>query len=81
VNPVVGDGAAPGQQLSQTIGTAQLMVGGQSAHVSFAGLAPGFAGLYQVNATVPKGVQTGGSVPVTVTIDGQTSPLITIAIK
>jgi len=81
VNPGVGDGAAPGQQLSKAVATAHLMVGGQSAQVNFAGLTPGFAGLYQVNAVVPPGAQTGASVPVTVTIDGQTSPLITIAIQ
>ena len=81
VSPAVGDGAAPGQQLSNTVGTAKVMVGGQSAHVGFAGLTPGYAGLYQVNATVPQGVQSGSSVPVAITIDGQTSPPITIAIK
>jgi uncharacterized protein (TIGR03437 family) len=59
----------------------QLMIGGQSATISFAGLTPQFAGLYQVNAVVPSGTQTGASVPVTLTIDGQTSPPITIAIQ
>jgi uncharacterized protein (TIGR03437 family) len=81
VNPAVTDGAAPGTQLSNTLSTPQLMVGGQSAQVNFAGLSPGFAGLYQVNAVVPSGTQTGANVSVTLTIDGQTSPLITIAIE
>jgi uncharacterized protein (TIGR03437 family) len=81
VNPAVNDGAAPGQQLSNTVGTTQVTVGGQLAHVNFAGLTPGFAGLYQVNAVVPSGAQTGANVPVALTIDGQTSPPITMAIQ
>ncbi|HTW66367.1 MAG TPA: hypothetical protein VME17_17210 [Bryobacteraceae bacterium] len=81
VNPGVADGAAPGQQLSNTSSTPQVTIGGQSAHVQFAGLAPGFTGLYQVNAVVPSGAQTGANVPITLTIDGQTSPAITIAIQ
>ena len=80
VNPAATDGAAPGQ-LSNTVGTPQLTVGGQSAAVSFAGLAPGFVGLYQVNAVVPSGTQTGTNVGVNLSIDGQTSPSTTIAIQ
>ena len=37
------------------------MIGGQPAAVAFSGLAPGFAGLYQVNATVPPGLSAGTS--------------------
>jgi uncharacterized protein (TIGR03437 family) len=80
VSPGVGDGAAPGQQLSNTVGAAQLMVGGQTAQVEFAGLTPGFAGLYQVNAVLPAGTPTGANVPLTLAIDGQTSAVVTIAV-
>ena len=34
-------------------------VGGVAAFVGFAGLAPGFIGLYQVNVQVPQGVAAG----------------------
>jgi len=34
-------------------------VDGQPAVVTFQGLAPGFAGLYQVNFVVPGGVSSG----------------------
>jgi adhesin/invasin len=80
VNPGVADGAAPGSQ-STTVNTAQLMVGEQSAQVAFAGLTPGFAGLYQVNAVLPSGSQTGANVPIILAIDGQVSPPITIPIE
>jgi uncharacterized protein (TIGR03437 family) len=82
VNPGVTDGAAaPGQPLSSTLTPPQLTIGGLSAPMSFAGLTPGFAGLYQVNTVVPSGVPTGAAVPVTLNIDGQTSPVTTIAIQ
>jgi trimeric autotransporter adhesin len=80
VNPSVVDGAEP-LQLTYTAGTPQLMIGGQSAQLKFSGLAPMFAGLYQVNAVVPSGTKTGATVPVTLSIDGQTSPVVTIAIQ
>ena len=81
VDPAIASGAAPGQQLSNTITKPQLTVGGQPAQVSFSGLAPGFAGLYQVNAVVPAGTQTGANVPVTMMIAGQASPPITLAVQ
>jgi uncharacterized protein (TIGR03437 family) len=55
--------------------------GGQSATASFAGLAPGFAGLYQINVTVPSNAQTGGAVPVTITVGGVTSAQATLPIQ
>jgi len=49
------------------------MIGGQQATVQFAGLAPGFVGLYQVNAYVPAGIGTGNQ-PITIAVGGVTSP-------
>jgi hypothetical protein len=40
--------------------------------VAFAGLAPGFSGLYQINVTVPEGI-TGDAVPVILTSAGESS--------
>ncbi len=68
------DGAAAGSSpLSEVTSTVTASIGGQSASVSFAGLAPGFVGLWQVNVVVPSGLTTAGNFPLTVTVDGQTS--------
>ena len=57
-------------------------IGGQAATVLFAGLAPNFVGLYQVNVLVPANAQTGNAVPVTITTaEGQTSNTVTVAIN
>jgi len=37
----------------------RLQVGGREAEISFAGLVPGLAGVYQVNAKVPVGLAPG----------------------
>lgn len=41
---------------ADTIG---VVVDNQVAAISYAGLAPGFAGLYQINFQVPTGIHTG----------------------
>lgn len=43
-------------------------IGGLSAAVTFSGIAPGFAGLYQVDVVVPAGVAPGDSVPVAISM-------------
>ena len=73
--------AAPTDRLVRTVNPVTVTIGGKTAEVLFSGLAPGFAGLYQVNAKVPAGVQTGDEVPVTITSAGQPSPPATIAIR
>jgi len=56
-------------------------ISGLPATVSFAGLAPGMAALYQVNAEVPAGVTPGNAVPVVIAQGGFTSNTATIAVK
>ncbi len=64
-----GDGvAAPSSPLFHTTGTVTATIGGVAAPVSFAGLTPTLAGLYQVNVQLPPGVQPGNAVPVVVTV-------------
>ena len=59
--------------LAQTTTAPVVMIGGKQAQVQFAGLAPGFVGLYQVNAYIPSGLASGNQ-SITVAIGGQTSP-------
>jgi uncharacterized protein (TIGR03437 family) len=49
--------------------------------VNFAGLAPGYPDLYQVNAVVPSGVQPGPAVQVVLNVAGQTSPTVTMVVQ
>jgi uncharacterized protein (TIGR03437 family) len=69
--PASGD-PAPASPLAMTKSQPTVSIGGQQAAVSFSGLAPGFAGLYQINVTVPQNL-TPGNQPLTVSIGGQTS--------
>jgi uncharacterized protein (TIGR03437 family) len=61
-NPVIADGAAaPGAEpLARITGPVTVYVGGQLVqNVEFAGLAPTFAGLYQLNIQIPIAVDSG----------------------
>jgi len=67
--------------LSHTVATLTVTIGGVAAKVDFAGMAPGYTDLYQVNVTVPAGSYNGGDVPVVLSIAGQTSPPVTVAVR
>jgi uncharacterized protein (TIGR03437 family) len=56
-------------------------VGGVACPVTFAGAAPGFAGLDQINCTIPAGLTPGSSVPVVVASGSRTSNTATLAIE
>ena len=79
--PVAAGSAASLTQLSYTVNPVTVTIGGQSAQVLFGGLAPGFAGLYQVNAIVPGGIAPASNVPLVVTVAGQSSAPVTIALQ
>ena len=81
VNPPVADGTAAGSPLSITTNAVQVHFSDVAATPVFAGLAPGFVGLYQVNVVVPSGVPSGSAVPVTLTAGGQTGAPATLAIE
>jgi hypothetical protein len=56
-------------------------IGGQNAQVLYAGAAPGFAGLDQVNVALPANFSQKGTVNVVVTVDGQAANTVTLAFQ
>lgn len=62
VTPGVADGApGPSNPLSNTSNTIAVYIGGKTATTTFAGLAPQFVGLYQINVQIPTGVASGNA--------------------
>ena len=73
VKPSVADGApAPAKPPATATSSCTASIGSASATVSFAGLAPGFVGVMQVNIVVPSGL-AAGDYALTITVDGQAS--------
>lgn len=79
--PVTAGSAAPSSPPATTANPVTVTIGGQTAQVFFGGLVGGFAGLYQVNAYVPKGITPGDAVPLAVTVAGFESAPVTVAVK
>ena len=72
VQPPVATGkSAPLDSLSTTTGGVTATVGGATATVEFAGLAPGYTGLYQVNVLVPQ--LPSGRTPLQTSVNGVAS--------
>jgi uncharacterized protein (TIGR03437 family) len=81
VVPSVESGAAgPANPLASAVSSVSVQIGGRESTVSFAGLAPGFAGLYQINVRVPPDATPGPDVPVVVTAGGVLSNTVTIPV-
>jgi uncharacterized protein (TIGR03437 family) len=81
VTPPVAAGVPAPFPAAVTVNPVTVTIGGKTAEVKFAGLTPGYAGLYQVNAVIPPDVTPGDTVPVTLQVAGQTSPPVTMAVK
>ena len=81
VTPPVEDGAAsPSDPLSRSNQQPSVYFGGRLGTTPFSGLAPGFSGLWQINAVIPSEAPTGANVSVAV-IHGLVSNEIPIAIQ
>ncbi len=72
---------APSNPPSTTLTVPTVVVGGAVVPVQFAGLAPGFSGLYQVNVQVPANSLTGAEVPVSIRFNQGASNVVTIAVQ
>ncbi|MCZ6750920.1 MAG: hypothetical protein O7E51_03730 [Acidobacteria bacterium] len=73
---------APSQEpLARVMVPVQAQIAGRSATVHFAGLAPGFVGLYQVNVQIPQGVEPGSEVPLVLFQNGVPSNTVTVAVQ
>jgi len=79
--PDTGYPAPTREPLARTATTPTVTIGGASAPVLFSGLAPGFVGLYQVNAQVPGGTAPGNAVPVVIAQNGLSSNIATVAVR
>jgi adhesin/invasin len=80
VTPAVPTGTGA-TGLSSANAAVKVSIGGKTADVAFAGLTPGFPGLYQINTMVPQGVQTGDAIPVVVSAGAVNSPPVGLTIR
>jgi uncharacterized protein (TIGR03437 family) len=79
--PRVASGQAPpGGTLATVLAAVTATLGGLAAPVQFAGIAPGYVGLYQVNVQVPAGVAPGAA-PLVITAGGAASNQVTLAVR
>ena len=67
--------------LSVTTATVTAVLGGTELPVAFAGLAPGFLGLYQINLTIPQTTPPGIAVGLSFRQAGVESSMVQIAIQ
>jgi uncharacterized protein (TIGR03437 family) len=70
-----------GKVPSSTVLPVTGLLSGQEAVVSFAGLTPGFIGLYQVNVTIPLTAPPGLEIPISFRTGGAESSPVEIAVQ
>ncbi len=82
-NPPGLDGLIAGAVLRQPVQSVGVMIGGRAAEVLFAGAVPGqVAGMLQVRARVPDGIDSGNAVPVVLTVGGASSqPNVILSVR
>jgi len=83
VSPLLAGEAAPasGNPLVLTQVQPTVTIGGKNARVLFSGMAPGYVGLWQINAEAPADVTSGPAVPLVISAGGVTSNTVTIAVE
>lgn len=75
VIPPLQDGE-PGshEEPSVPVHPVEVKIGDLAAEVEFSGIVDGLVGVFQINVRLPEELATGGDTPLTVTVNGQTSP-------
>lgn len=71
---------APASPLALTPVPPVVLIGGRQADIPFSGLAPGFVGLWQINAVVPATIAPGDAVTIQVVYGTAASNTTTIAV-
>jgi uncharacterized protein (TIGR03437 family) len=71
--------SAPSDPLSRPRATVSATLGNQPVDIAFAGMAPGFVGLAQINLKIPN--LAAGDYPLVVTINGEKSNTATVTVK
>jgi len=71
---------ASGSPLYSTTSLPEVRIGGRLAKVLFSGLAPGVAGLWQINVLIPEDAGTGKT-PVAITYEGQAVRSVDIEVR
>jgi uncharacterized protein (TIGR03437 family) len=86
--PVASGTASPSSPLATVPGTTKVCFGTESpffqapcAAPIFAGLTPDFVGLYQINVTIPSGIQTGNTTMSLILEDNIASDSILLAVQ
>jgi uncharacterized protein (TIGR03437 family) len=80
VSPAVDDGAAAGGTLSTSVVAPIVFLAGKQMPVQFSGLAPGFAGLWQINVPLGADAPTGTDMELTV-VSGASSNRLLVNVK
>jgi len=82
VSPPVDAGlATPFDHLTNTANPVTVTIGLQTIKALFAGLTPGFTGLYQVNVQVPPGLIDNDAIQLSLNVANQVSVDVTLAIR
>ena len=82
-NPLLpaGQPANSRPPFNATVSPVTVFINGESATVQFSAAAPGLAGVFQINATVPAATGSGTAIPLQIQIDGKLSNIVVFAAK
>ena len=77
----VPTGDVPPLPAPQVTAVPEVTIGGVAAAVTFAGVAPGFVGLYQVNVQVAPGTPSGSEQLLQIRMNGVPGNTVTVAVQ